>query len=203
VGTALQTRLAADGIIRISDLRRYEENDLVLRYGAMGRRLCAFAHGRDERSVIPDAPAKSISAETTFDTDIGEMQALLAELWPLCEKVSRRLKRSNLAGGGVTLKLKTRDFRTLTRSRRFSVPTQLAEIIYREAQDLLQREADGRKFRLIGAGVSDLVSAEHADPPDLLDPERSRRAKVEAAIDSVRAKLGDTAIRKGRGMKRG
>jgi DNA polymerase-4 len=202
VGKALQTKLAADGILRISDLRRYEEAELVLRYGAMGQRLFAFAHGRDERRVVADAPTKSISAETTFETDIRQPNALLSEIWPLCEKVSARLKRAGLAGQGVTLKLKTGEFRTLTRSRRLCAPTQLAETIYQEARDLVMREADGRQFRLIGVGVSDLVSGEDADPPDLLDPDRGRQAQVEAAIDSVRAKLGDASIRKGRGLKR-
>jgi DNA polymerase IV len=66
---------------------------------------------------------------------------------------------------------------------------------------LIEREADGRKFRLIGVGASDLVDGALADPPDLVDPARERQAKVERAIDAVRAKLGDAAIRKGRGLR--
>ena len=203
VGKALQSRLAGDGILRIKDLRRYDEEELVLRYGAIGRRLSAFAMGHDERSVNPDAPPKSISAETTFETDIGALEPLLAKVWPLCETVSRRLKRSALAGGSVTLKLKTRDFRTLTRTQRLSAPTQLAEVIYQTGRHLLEPELDGRQFRLIGIGVGELAPGDEADPPDLLDPERDRRARVEATIDSVRDKLGDQAIRRGRGWETG
>jgi len=73
-------------------------------------------------------------------------------------------------------------------------------VLYGEALPLLEREADGQAFRLIGIGAADLVDAALADPPDLFDPARAQGAKVEAAIDAVRAKLGDTAINKGRAL---
>ena len=175
----------------------------MARYGAIGKRLYRFARGQDSRQVEPNAPAKSISAETTFEHDIARAEVLSAEIWPLCEKVARRLKRAGLAGRTVTLKLKTQDFKLLTRSRRMADPTCLAEVLYRAVLPLIEREADGRRFRLIGVGASDLADGELADPPDLLDPERARQAKVEQAIDRVRDKLGEDAIRKGRGLARG
>ncbi|MDH3596893.1 MAG: DNA polymerase IV [Rhodospirillales bacterium] len=202
VGAALQKVLARDGITKVGDLWACEEPDLIARYGAMGRRLYRFARGKDGRRVEPDAPTKSVSAETTFDEDVAGLDALSVRLWPLCETVSRRLKRAGLAGRTVTLKLKTAEFRQLTRSRRLSDPTRLAEELYRTARQVLAREADGRRFRLIGVGASDLVDALQADPPDLADPDRARRAKVEGAIDAVRAKLGDAAIDKGRALAR-
>ncbi len=201
VGKALQRALARDGIVTIRDLWRYEEAALAARYGAMGNRLYHFSRGEDERRVEPDAPTKSISAETTFETDLSDRSALARELWPLCETVARRLKRSGLAGRTVTLKLKTRDFRLLTRRQRLADPTQLAERIFEAAHGLLARECDGRKFRLIGAGVSDLADGAEADPPNLLEPERARDARVEQAIDRVRDKLGPEAIVKGRAFK--
>jgi len=200
VGKVLRQTLERDGIVTIADLLRREEADLIARYGAIGRRLSRFARGQDDRPVDPVAPAKSISAETTFDSDVADPTALLAQLWPLCEKVSRRLKRSEKAGHGVTLKLKTADFKLLTRSRRLSDPTCLAETLYRAAQPLLEGEATGRKFRLIGIGAADLVDGTLADPPNLLDPDREQQARVEKAIDAVRARLGDAAIGKGRGL---
>ncbi|MHA1600336.1 MAG: DNA polymerase IV [Alphaproteobacteria bacterium] len=200
VGKALRRTLEQDGIVTIADVLRREETDLVARYGAIGRRLYRFARGKDDRPVDPVSPMKSISSETTFDGDIADPAVLLAKLWPLCETVSRRLKQSQLAGRGVTLKLKTADFKLLTRSRRLSDPTCLAETIYRAAQPLLEGETTGRKFRLIGIGASDLVDGDLADPPNLLDPDRDRQARVEKAIDAVRARLGETAIGKGRGL---
>lgn len=202
VGKALQSALARDGITRVGDLRPCEEVELVSRYGAMGRRLYAFAWGQDPRMVEPDAPAKSISAETTFNEDLGAPDDLKAQLWPLCEKVSRRLKRAGLAGRTVTLKLKGADFRLMTRSRRLGDPTRLAEVIYRAVLPPLEQQAVGRRFRLIGVGISDLMDEALADPPDLLDPDQTRQAKVEHAIDAVRAKLGEGAIKKGRALER-
>ncbi len=200
VGQALQRKLAADGIATVGDLQTRREIDLVGRYGSIGHRLYRFARGEDDRRVDPDAPAKSISAETTFDIDIAERKALDAELWPLCETVSARLKRAGLAARTVTLKLKTADFQIVTRRRRLDSPTRLAETLYRTAGALLAGEADGRRFRLIGVGGGDLEDAEQADQPDLLDPGAARRARIEGAIDAVRAKLGPEAVMKGRSL---
>jgi DNA polymerase-4 len=200
VGKALRRALERDGIRTLRDLRKHEEIALQARYGVIGKRLYRFARGEDLRQVELNAPVKSISAETTFNDDIDQAKILLSEIWPLCEKVAKRLSRADLAGRCVTLKLKTNDFKILTRSRRLSDPTRLAERLYRNVKPLIEREADGRRFRLIGVGASDLVDGALADPPDLLDPDRERQARVENAIEAVRAKLGDTAIRKGRGL---
>jgi DNA polymerase-4 len=199
-GTALQKALARDGITKVGDLRDHDETALVARYGTIGRRLYRFAHGEDSRQVEPNAPTKSISAETTFEEDIADLDALAARLWPLCQTVSRRLKRAGLAGRSVTLKLKTAQFRQLTRSRRLADPTRLAEELFRAARQALSNEADGRRFRLIGVGASDLADDALADPPNLADPDRTRRIRVEQAIDAVRAKLGEQAIDKGRAL---
>src|SRR5262249_61484237 len=123
------------------------------------QRLPPSPRGIDHRRVDPDAPARSISAETTFDSDLSDLDALAAELWPLSETVARRLKRSELAARGITLKLKTGDFRLIARSRRLDTPTQLAERLFRAAHALLAAEADGRRFRLIGVGSHDLAPA--------------------------------------------
>lgn len=201
VGKALRHRLEADGLHTIGQLASLEERHLIARYGAIGERLARFARGRDDRAVDPSSPAKSISAETTFDKDLSAPEALKAELWPLCETVAERLKRSALAGCTVTLKLKTAEFRSLTRRRTLVVPTQLAEVLFQSVLPLLQAEVGARRrYRLIGIGVSGLGSASEADLPDLLEPEALRHVRVERAIDSVRAKLGEEAIVKGRGF---
>ena len=200
VGPALERRLAEDGITRIRHLRDLDERTLTARYGAMGRRLARLAWGEDARRVEPESATKSISAETTFERDMKDARALAAELWPLCETVSERLKAQGLAGGGVTLKLKTADFRIRTRHRRFAHPTQLADTIYQAALGLLEDEATGTAFRLIGVGADMLDGAEAADAPDLFQPEDARARRVEAAIDEVRARQGRGAIAKGRGL---
>jgi DNA polymerase-4 len=200
VGKALQARLTAAGISTIADLRAFDEHALVARYGAIGRRLFRFSRGEDERRVDPEGEIKSISAETTFETDLAKADALAAELWPLCEKVSSRMKRSDVAGRSVQLKLKTADFRILTRSRRVTPATQLAEAMYRAVLPLLEAEATGRRYRLIGVGMADLGPVAGDPEPDLLDPDALRRVKVERVMDELRHRLGKDAIRKGRGL---
>ena len=200
VGQSLQGRLVKDGITHIAQLQELDERTLIARYGAMGQRLFQFARGIDDRKVEPERETKSISAETTFDDDIADPEALRPILWRLSEKLAKRLKAEGFAAAGITLKLKTADFRLLTRSRKLDGPTVLAERLYRTALPLLEKEATGTSFRLIGIGASALADPADADPPDLVDPDRERQKKIEGAMDAVRKKLGDAAILKGRGF---
>lgn len=201
VGRAMQAKLAADGIATIAQLQRMDEIELMRRYGVLGRRLARFARGEDDRAVEPEQPTKSVSAETTFETDVTDFATLEAVLWRLSEKVAARLKRHGLAGGGVTLKLKTADFRIRTRSRTLGRPTQLADALFRAARPLLEAEADGEAYRLLGVGASHITPAETADAPDLADPDALKRAAAERAIDAIRARHGAGAIGKGRGLR--
>ena len=180
VGRALEARLRRDGITAIGDLQQIDEATLVRRYGVMGRRLHRFSCGRDERRVNPDQPTKSVSSETTLRTDSGDPAALCECMWTLCEDVARRLQKRRLMGQRVTLKLKTSDFRLMTRSRMLSAPTNLAEDIYRAAVPLLEREADGQAFRLLGVGAEELRGADGTAQPDLLDSAAGRSRPVVA-----------------------
>lgn len=200
VGKALAAKMAADGIRTIGQIREIEMKELARRYGSMGVRLYHFSRGQDDRRVTPHSPMKSISAETTFNQDLSTLEELERELWPLAEKVSHRMKAGGHAGHTVTLKLKTPDFKLITRNCRLPSPTQLADRIFRTGRDLLRAECDGRRFRLLGIGCHDLADPRDADPPDLADPGQRQRAEVERAIDAVRAKLGGHAIRKGRSL---
>ncbi len=203
VGKAMQARLAADGIRTIGALQRMGEADLGKRYGSMGLRLYRLARADDTRKVSPHGEAKSVSAETTFDGDIADPAALRAILRALAEKVSRRLKKAGLAGRTLTLKLKTADFRTRTRSRQLADATRLADRIFREGEDLLARETDGTFFRLLGIGISDFTDPQLADPIDLVDTGAGKRAAAEAAIDLIRARYGSEAVELGLVFERG
>ena len=100
------------------------------RYGAEGQRLSRLSRGIDVRVVDPVRERKSVSAENTFATDIASFRPLEKRLWAAAEEVSDRLKEKHLCGSTVTLKLKTADFRILTRSRSLENPTQLAGKIF-------------------------------------------------------------------------
>lgn len=199
-GRSLVAKLNQDGFHRIGDLALVSEAELIDRFGAIGQRLARFARAEDGRSVTPDSPVKSVSAETTFAADLSTTDALQPILWRLCEEVSDRLKQKAIAGRLVTLKLKTDDFKTLTRRRSLPAPTQLADVLFHVSETLLRAELDGRSFRLIGVGSSGLEDATHADPPDLADPGGGKRKRVEHAIDQIRARHGGDAILKGRGL---
>lgn len=169
VGEATARRLEANGIATIGQLQDLSEMQLVTQYGKFGRRLSRFAQGEDDRSVTPDRPAKSISAETTFRRDTGDVAELVAAARPLVARVALHLQRKDLAGGTVVLKLKTSDFQIVSRSRRLPNPTQKAQVLMTAAQGMIEREADGRTFRLVGVGVDELRPAIEADPPDLFE----------------------------------
>jgi DNA polymerase IV len=167
VGAVTARRMEASGLSTIADLQALTEQELVGRFGKLGSRLALFAHGNDDRSVTPFRPVKSISAETTFGQDTASGAKLREVARGLCERVARELARKGLAGLSIVLKLKTSDFRSLTRSRRLLHPTQRAELIFASVAALIDREADGRHFRLIGVGIGDLGGAAGADPTDL------------------------------------
>lgn len=197
VGRALQEGLARDGIRTIGQLQTMERGDLMRRYGSIGARLYHLARGEDDRAVSPHEESKSVSAETTFNSDIGSVEELEKILWRLAEKVSRRAKADGLAGRTVTLKLKTADFRLRTRSATLGGPTLMAHRIFEAARPMLRREAVGPKFRLIGVGISHLEPADPDHEADTLDATGSARSKAERAIDRLRGKFGSHAVERG------
>lgn len=200
VGRSLARHLKRDGITTIGDLRAYDEDHLMVRYGSMGQRLYRFARGEDGRRVTSGGEAKGVSSETTFDEDIRDPARLRPVMWRLAEKVSARLKNAGLVASGVTLKLKTADFKIITRSRKLPDATYWAEDLYRALLPVLDGEANGRAFRLLGVGAQRLskVTGALERPPDWLDPGRAKRQEVEAAMDRVRGRFGSGSIRKGR-----
>jgi DNA polymerase-4 len=194
VGAVSASRLAADGYRLIADLQRGDPRELMRLYGQEGRRLSRLSRGIDERKVDPGEETKSISAETTFNTDISALRPLEQTLWELTERVSARLKAKGLAGSTVTLKLKSADFKLRTRARSLPQVTQLAAKIFAAGRDLLAHEAGTTRYRLIGIGVSNLAEIEGDELADLLD---RRAAEAEHAVDRLRSKFGRDAVVKG------
>ena len=167
VGAVTAGQMEASGLRTIADLQALNEAVLVARFGKFGHRLALYAHGNDDRRVTPYQALKSISAETTFQHDTASAGELRDIAGRLSERVAGQLLRKGVAGSGIVLKLKTSDFRILSRSRRLSHPTQKAQVIYENVAALIDKAADGRTFRLIGVGVVDIEAAASADPLDL------------------------------------
>ena len=198
VGKVFTQRLKKDGFVTIAQLQNHDPNDLARRYGEMGARLARLCRGEDKRRLSRSKGAKSISAETTFHKDISALPPLSTHLLALCERVSERLKDKNIVGHTLNLKLKTAGFKTRTRARHLSLPTQLAHVMYENALNLLEKELDGTSFRLIGVGLSGLEKATLDDPVDLLEPEIARKAAAERAMDKVRTRFGRQAVVRGK-----
>jgi len=200
VGPALARRLEALGITRLGHLQALSERDAIRRLGEDGPSLVRRARGEGARRVDPARAAKSLSAETTFDTDLSLLADLERPLWRMAEKLGRRLREQDLAATGVVLKLKTAAFAPRTRAARLSCPTVLPDRLFETARALLVREATGTAFRLIGIGAAGLAPLADADLGDLADTETPRRAAAQAAIDALRRRFGEQVIAKGRGL---
>ena len=202
VGAAAQASLDKAGIRSFTDLLRWEQTDLIARFGSMGYRLWHLARGEDKRRVSAHEPVKSISNETTFHDDTSDPDILDGHLWRMAEKVADRAKAKDIAGRVVVLKLKRADFSLITRRLSLHDPTQLADRIYRTARALFDQLDEDGPFRLLGCGLSDLSTAEGADlSGDLLDPEAVQRSKAERATDTIRDRFGAKAIVKGRALR--
>ena len=175
------------------------------RFGTEGLRLARLAHGNDTRGTVSaERETKSVSAETTFATDIAVFRDLERTLWRLTEKVSARLKAKALAGATVTLKLKTADFRLRTRARnpaRGADPARRAKHLRGRARasgarDRRHQVPPARHRRL----VARLADPADADPADLVDRHGERSKAAEHAVDRLRAKFGRAAVVTGRGL---
>ncbi|HMM94366.1 DNA polymerase IV [Phycicoccus sp.] len=167
VGPATAARLAAHGVGTVGRLADLGLDDVVALLGkAHGTQLHAFAHGVDDREVVTERAAKSVSAETTFDTDVTDRVRLGEHVRRLTERVGERLRADGLSGRTVVLKARRHDFSTLTRSVTLDQPTDDDAVVVRHAERLLAGldVADG--LRLLGVGVSGLSLYTQ---PDLLD----------------------------------
>ncbi|MDC0196652.1 DNA polymerase IV [Gammaproteobacteria bacterium] len=198
VGKSMQHQLEKDGLMTINQLRKIPKHILLKKYGKTGKRLFYFARGEDNRTIQPNRKSKSISKETTFINNIKNLEQMLQLLWPLCETAVNQLRREERGGRTITLKLRTSNFKIITRSRTLKQPTQLAEVIYQEAKLLLIPMINGTAYRLIGIGIRQFSEATEADQADLLNNKVSNITHIENAMETVRKKFGQPAIKKGR-----
>ncbi len=202
VGKAMSGKLERDGVKTIGQLQQMDTGALGKKYGEIGLRLARLSRGEDARPVRPDRETKSVSSETTFNTDISDVQWLEDVLWELCEKVSARMKASEFEGRVVTLKLKTSDFKTVTRRRTLIEPANLARTTFAAAKPMLHETAGGGAYRLIGVGYSDLSLMREHGPADLFGEDNEKIAAQEKAIDAIRDKFGRNAVKAGRALRR-
>lgn len=202
IGPVAQDSLNKAGIQTFDDLLRWDRRDLYDRFGGMGERLYSLARGEDGRRISSHTPVKGLSNETTFNEDTADLDILDGHLWRMAEKVSARAKATHKAGRVVTLKLKTSDFKLVSKRQSLNHPTQMADKIYRTARGLFDQVSNRGPFRLLGVGISEIGTDGDADREgDLLDPDAEKRAEAERAADKIREKFGADAIIKGRALR--
>ncbi|WP_306250329.1 DNA polymerase IV [Parvularcula sp. IMCC14364] len=206
VGKSFGAKLARDGFHTIGDLQQTEIRVLADRYGEHGLRLARLSRGEDHRPVNPSRETKSLSSETTFNDDIRAYQELEDILWQLSEKISARMKEKGFTGRVITLKLKTADFRSMTRRKTLEYPTNLARVAFDTGRALLRDVIPGdmsrEAYRLIGIGFSDIEVAGETGQSYLFMDDLNKLSAREKAVDSLREKFGDRAIGTGRNLRR-
>ena len=171
VGPRTAERLNSEGIETIGDIARQDEDWLRERFGKHGAQMQKLALGQDNSPVVVRRETKSVSAETTFAQDIGEPEALLEVVNRLSQRVSHQLRRKQLQGRTVKLKLRLSDFTTFTRQKTLPYAVQSADDLSQSAGELLRAELYGRRrFRLVGVGVSGFEQSEE-------DPEEPRQLR--------------------------
>jgi DNA polymerase-4 len=201
VGKKTVDRLEKLRVLTLGDLFTQRETVLLKTVGKFAYTLLEFARGRDDSSVVPHTDAKSISSEETFEENTNDFEVLKKELLAQAEEVGRRLRRNELKGSTVTLKLRRADFVRITRSISFSEATDSTEAIFEWALTLLEAVDLSEKSRLIGIAVSGFGAGQgRATQLNLFAREKGRHHSwrdVEKAMDSITEKFGRQAIKRG------
>jgi DNA polymerase-4 len=197
VGPKTSARLSDLGIHTIGDIARWPEEELIRLFGENGREMAKHARGQDERPVVTEHEIKSISQEVTFSRDVRDDQSLEKTLLEMSDEVGSRLRKNNLAGTTVKLKIRWPDFTTLTRQVTLSGTTNQGSEIAETALGLLRKvRKPGQAVRLIGVGVSGL--GEPMRQLELWGMDSEKERKLQAVVDELREKFGDNAIKRGK-----
>jgi len=194
VGPKTAPKMRALGYATIGDLTRGTTETLEPVLGVWGIEVARLARGEDARDVVPDAAAKSIGAEETYEEDLVGADAIAPTLLDHAARVARRLVRAGLSARTVAVKIKYADFSIRTRRTTLPEPVQDTDGIHRAAIDLLARmPLQGRRVRLTGVSVSGI--SEGAPPPALFpDAEAERRRKVEEVAARIADRFGDEGV---------
>jgi len=207
VGPVTRTRLERAGVFTIGDLAERSDADLRALLGDFGPRAAALARGEDAREVEPYREAKSYSEESTFETDIASLATLERAIRAHAEAVARRLRHDGLRARGVALKLKLArplgggKFPILSRSSTLALPSDDGAELAAAGCALLARAALEEPVRLLGLAAERLepIGAEQLSLLDTTAEGRERRARLNSALDAIRARFGASALERAEG----
>ena len=195
VGPKTSKRLAELGIHTIGDIARWREEDLIRLFGENGRELSRHAKGIDARPVVTERETKSISQEITFSRDVRDDKMLEKTVREQSAEVARQLRKNELAGSTIKLKIRWPDFTTLTRQKTLNHRSDQEDEITKAALELLRSVRKSNQLvRLIGVGVSGLGAP--IRQLGLWDVDNEKSRKLQEAVDVLREKYGDNVIQK-------
>ena len=203
VGKVTQQEFERLGVRTIRQFRGLSRTEVEERFGKHGEHLWELAHGRDERVVVPDREAKSISHETTFAADIVSKEILRTRLLELTDLVGQRLRRHRLVGRTVQLKLRYWDFSTITRSTTLPAPTNVTNELWACASSLLEDKLPARRLsvRLIGVGVQQLAAEGSQQRTLFGDETHDKQSGADRVSDTIRARFGSAALKRASNLK--
>jgi DNA polymerase IV len=201
VGPKTAQSLRAMGVNTIGELAAFPATELKRQFGKHGTDLAQRAIGNDTRRVEPEHEAKSISKETTFNRDVSDADALKRTLRQLSDEVGFRLRKADLSGTTVKIKLRWSDFTTITRQVSVSSPIQQDDAIYGAALELFNAHWPYNKpVRLIGVGVSGFEQP--VRQLGLWDaPEAEDASHLQSTLDDIRTRFGEGVIKRGTSLK--
>jgi DNA polymerase IV len=191
---AVLTRL---GLKTVGDLAQVSRATLERVVGdGVGGHLYELARGIDERPVVPQETPKSVGSEATFEADLDSLEIVLRETLRLADRTASRLRSKGLCGRTVTLKVRFANFKTITRSTTLPEEVDATSEIYEVARALYAKvHSDAVRIRLLGVSVGQLAPGPPRRQLDLLAERPPRSAAASAAVDSVRGRFGDDALR--------
>jgi len=197
VGEKTEKELARLGLHLVGDIANTPLRTLVRAVGdATGRHLHALSWGRDERSVVPHEPDKSIGAEETFSSDVDDPQVVRRELLRLSERTAARLRAGGMAGRTISIKVRFADFTTITRARTLREATDVAQDLYATARGLYDALGlDRARIRLVGVRVEQLTDSDTAPRQLLLGERVHGRREAEQAADRAVERFGTGVVR--------
>jgi DNA polymerase-4 len=200
-GPKTSERLRALGFETIGDVARADPAKLDRSLGTLGKRFFALANGLDPREVVGSRRAHSVGSERTLHVDVTARADIEAHLRLAADSVARRLRRTQRCARGVRVKLKTTDFRVLTRQGALSEPTDVAAVLFDRGSALLDEFGDRGPFRLVGLAVYDLDAAS-APQLDLLPAAGNRERRLETAIDALAGRFGSGVVQRAGDLRR-
>lgn len=203
VGRETLALLHEVGIRTIAELRLAADRQIQPIFGRFTSETRDRASGIDDRPVVPSRAEKSISAEETYDQDLGDRQDMERELLRLTERTSHRLRKAGLQAGTVQVKIRQSDFRTVTRQRSLRPPDNGTDQLFAIARDLLAiwlARNPGQRIRLLGVGGTNLAPAEQRDL--FSDDDASSSTAVDRTVDEIRDRFGNASVSRARILDR-